>query len=121
MIRSVILLTFGSVLLLLAIRSLRAQRLKERYAILFFFTGLPFMVLAIWPDGILFLGDLLRIEKAATMVLCLGAFVILVLFMLLSIVSVQDRRIATLSQMVAILMERQAAAETGDSSPEHTR
>lgn len=107
MIRTLVLLFLGGALLLMAIRSLRAMRLKERYALIFFFTGLPFVVLAYWPDGIVFLVDLLEIEKATLMVLTLAVFLILMLFKLLAVVSVQERKITALTQTVAILMEKQ--------------
>lgn len=107
MIRTIFLLTLGCMLLLMAVRSLRAMRLKERYALIFFFTGLPFVILAYWPDGIVFLVETLEIEKPTLMVLALAVFLILMLFKLLAVVSVQDRKITALTQTVAILMEKQ--------------
>ena len=107
MIRTMVLLFLGGMLFLMAIRSLRAMRLKERYALIFFFTGLPFVVLAYWPDGIVFLVDTLEIEKPTLMVLALATFVILLFFKMLAVISVQERRITALTQMVAILMEKQ--------------
>ncbi len=120
MIRSLFLLIVGGSLLLMALRSLRAMRLKERYALLFFLTGLPFLVLAVWPDGIVFLERTLGIEKPTIMVLCLAAFVLMVLFQLLSIVSVQDRQIATLTQIVAIL-EQDRPVPTPTDPKTHTK
>ena len=113
--RTAILLLFGTALLFFAVRSLRNQRLKERYAILMFFTGLPFLVLGVWPDGIVFLSETLDIEKPATMVLGLGVFVLLIVFKLLSIVSVQERKIQDLSQLIAILMAEQRREERSGS------
>ena len=107
MIRTIVLLTLGCMLLLMAVRSLRAMRLKERYALIFFFTGLPFVILAYWPDGIVFLVETLEIEKPTLMVLALATFLILMLFKLLAVVSVQDRKITALTQTVAILMEKE--------------
>ena len=107
MIRTCILILFGGTLLVMAIRSLRRQELKERYAILFMLTGLPFLVLAAWPDGVVFLSETLSIEKPTIITLSVTAFVLLVLFQLLSIVSIQDRRIAKLSQLIAIMMEKE--------------
>lgn len=107
MIRTIVLLALGSMLLLGAIRSLRAMRLKERYALILFFTGLPFVVLAYWPDGIVFLVETLEIEKPTLMVLALAVFLLMMLFKLLAVVSVQERRITALTQTVAILMEKQ--------------
>jgi len=104
-IRNGILLVFGIGLLLLAVRSLRAQRLKERYVVLLIFTGLPFLTLAIWPDALALTAQWMGMTYHTLMVLCLAAFLILVIFELLSIVSVQERRIATLAQQVALLMQ----------------
>ena len=126
MIRTAILLGYGILVIGLALRSLRAQRLKERYVLLFVLIGLPFLVLAVWPDGIVWLSELLGMEKHTTMVLCLAGFLILVIFELLSIVSVQERRIAALAQHVGILDEehrrqvKRTAEQTdpGDAQPD---
>lgn len=115
--RTVLLIAFGLTLLWKTYASLRAHRLKERYVLLFFFTGLPFLILALWPDGIVFLSKMLSIEKPALMVLGLGAFMILLIFELLSIVSQQDRKIATLAQTVGILMEREGLVDRGENGP----
>lgn len=125
-IRTLILLLVAGVLVFLTLRSLRAQRLKERYVLLFLITGLPFLVLALWPDGIVFMSELLEIEKPTLLVLCVAVYFMLTTFELLSLVSVQDRKIGALGQMVGILMaERQrshkpenAASDTVDEPQE---
>lgn len=114
LIRPIILLAFGGLLLFLAVRSLRAQRLKERYVLLFLAVGAPFLLLALWPDGIVWLSRTLSIEKPTVMVLALAMFLILMIFELLSIVSVQERKISTLSQMVGLLMEKQGMTQRGE-------
>lgn len=116
LIRPIILLAFGGLLLFLAVRSLRAQRLKERYVLLFLAVGAPFLLLALWPDGIVWLSRTLSIEKPTVMVLALAMFLILMIFELLSIVSVQERKISTLSQMVGLLMEKQGMTQRGEQS-----
>ena len=103
MTRSIILLLFGIAVFYLAIRSLRAHRLKERYVLLLILVGSPFVVLSFWPDAIVWISDRLSIEKPTVLVMALAAFVVLIVFELLSIVSVQERKIATLSQMVGLL------------------
>lgn len=118
MIRTIALLALGGMLLLMALRSLRAMRLKERYALILFFTGLPFVVLAYWPDGIVFLEKHLEIEKPTLMVLVLATFVILMLFKLLAVVSVQERKITALTQMVAILSEKQGLSRPRKFPPD---
>ena len=106
-IRSLILVIFGGSLLLLAVRRLKRFRLKERFALLFMLLGLPFLVLAVWPGGVEFLARVSGIEQKTVMLLCVSVFVFLIIFELLTIVSVQDRKITTLAQMVGILMENQ--------------
>ena len=106
MIRSIILLVFGGLVVWLAIRSLRAQRLKERYVLLLIFVGLPFVLLAFWPDAIVTISEKLQIEKPTVLVLALAAYVVLVNFELLSIVSVQERKIAALTQIVALMTKQ---------------
>jgi len=114
--RTAILALYGGMLLILAVRSLRAQRLKERYVLLLVFMGLPFLALAVWPDALGWAAQMLDMTYHTLMVLCLTGFLILVIFELLSIVSVQERRIASLAQMVAILMEQR---ERSDRSQPH--
>lgn len=109
--RTLILLAVAAVLVGLTLRSLRAQRLKERHVLLFLLTGLPFLVLAFWPDGIVFLSDLLEIEKPTLLVLIVATYFLLTTFELLSIVSVQDRKIATLGQWVGILLQEREARQ----------
>lgn len=108
MIRTVILALFGGMLLLMSLRSLRAHRLQERYVLLFIATGLPFIILAAWPDGIVLVSTTLGIERHTIQDFTLGAFSILLFLKLFSIISVQQRRIAELAQHVAILREEQS-------------
>ena len=100
--RTAILLGVAIVITALTFRSLRAHRLKERYVLLFLFTGLPFLVLAIWPDGVLFLQNTLEIEKPTLLTLFVAIYFLLTTFLLLSIVSVQERKIDQLAQIIAI-------------------
>jgi hypothetical protein len=109
----IILLLFGLTILTMAVRRLRAYRLKERHMLLFAFTGLPFLVLAIWPSGVGWLAEKLHIEYHTVSVLCVAAFLIVMIFELLTIVSLQDRKISTLAQMVGILMEKHGMSERG--------
>ena len=98
MIKSLILLVLGGSLFTLAVRRLRQYKLRERYALVFLLLGLPFAVLAAWPNA----------------------------FELLTIVSLQDQKITTLAQCVGILMEKQKLAEPEhtpglESGPERPR
>jgi hypothetical protein len=113
-IQQVFLATFGTLLLLLAVRRLRTYRLKERYALLFLLIGLPFVGLAFWPDAVGWMAKQLHIQYNTFSLICVSVFLFLVVFELLTIVSMQDQKINALAQLVAILMEKQKLAE-----PEH--
>jgi hypothetical protein len=109
----IILVVFGLAILTVAVRRLRSYRLKERHMLLFTFTGLPFLVLAIWPKAVGWLAEKLSIQYPTVSVLCLTAFLILMVFELLTIVSLQDRRISTLAQIVGIMMEKHGMSDRG--------
>ena len=115
MLKSLILLLIGGSLFILAVRRLRQYKLRERYALVFLLLGLPFAVLAAWPNAIGYLADLLDIHYQTVTLLCVTGFLTVMVFELLTIVSLQDQKITTLAQLVGILMEKQKLAE-----PEHT-
>jgi hypothetical protein len=113
MIRTFILLIFGGLLLWKAMRNLRRQKLKEKYALLFAGCALPFVTLAVWPDGIVAVSEFLEIEKPTLLVMSLSIFVLLMIFELLKIVSVQDRKITTLAQEAALLRDELKKVKAG--------
>ena len=103
---TLILLAIGNTLLLMAIRSLRVHRLKERHALLFVAVGVPFLALAVWPDAIGWLSGRLGIEYQTVLLLAVTTFFLVLSFNILSIVSIQERRITCLAQMVAIMAQK---------------
>ena len=103
---TLILLAIGAILLLMAIRSLRAQRLKERHALLFALVGVPFLALAAWPNAVGWVASRLGIEYQTVLLVVVTTFFLVMNFKLLSIVSVQERRIACMAQLLAILTQR---------------
>ena len=111
LIRSAILTLLGGTLLILAVARCGATSSRSAYALLFGLSGLPFLVLAFWPGAILLLGQLLHMEYFTVMLLCVSTFLILMVFELLTIVSQQDQRIATLAQTMGIVQERQKELE----------
>lgn len=118
--RNLIVLAMGATILLMAVRSLRAGRLKERYALIFVLTGLPFLLLALWRDAVGYLADLLDIDYRTLALIGVTTFFMLMIFKLLSIVSVQERRITTLAQNMSILMQKQGITDpsVGDNEPD---
>ncbi len=115
LLRNLIVLALGASILFMAVRSLRAERLKERYALIFAITGLPFLVLALWRDGLGHLANFLQIDYRTLALIGVTTFFMLMTFKLLSIVSVQERRITTLAQHVGILMHKQGLADPDET------
>lgn len=107
MFKTLIPLVFGISLLLLAVRRLSQYRLKERYTLLFFFIAAPMFALALWPDAVAYIAHRLHIEYGTVALLGVTALFSILILELLSIVSVQDRKINALAQLVGILMQRQ--------------
>ena len=116
--RNIIVLVIGATILLLAVRSLRAGRLKERYVLIFALTGLPFLVLALWRDALGYIANLLDIDYRTLALIGVTMFFMLMIFKLLSIVSVQERRITTLAQHVGVLMQKQGLDAMPDDDAE---
>lgn len=112
--RNLIVLTIGATILFMAVRSLRADRLKERYALIFFLTGIPFLALALWRDAVGFIADKLDIDYRTLALIAVTTFFMLMIFKLLSIVSVQERKITSLAQHVGILLEKQGITHLPD-------
>ncbi len=113
---TLVLLAIGNMLLLVAIRSLRLQRLKVRYALLFLFLGPPFFALAAWPDAVGSLAAILGIEYQTVLLLTVTTFFLFMNFTLLSIVSSQEQRITCLAQKVGILEHTQRSDMARESS-----
>jgi hypothetical protein len=115
MLKSLILLLLGGGVLLLAVLRLRRYRLKERYALIFLLLGLPFFALAAWPNAVGTIAQFLDMDYRTVTLLGVATVLALMVFELLTIVSVQDQKITALAQLVGILMEKQKLAE-----PEHS-
>ena len=80
MVRSLFLVAFGGILLLLAIRRLRTYRLKERYALLFVLIGLPFVALAFCPQAVGWMADRLGLQYHVLALICVSVFLFLIVF-----------------------------------------
>lgn len=106
LLKSLILLGFGATMLLLALYRLRTYRLKERYALMLCLVGAPFLVLAFWQNAVGNIAEMLGIQYTTFSLLCVTAFLFVMIIELLTIVSVQEQKINTLSQMVGLLMEK---------------
>lgn len=112
--RTVILLIIALFLLFSAARRMRRMRLKERHAIVLMLTAIPFLLLAIWPDLIGRASLWLDIHYTTVLLGGVSLFFLLIILELLSIVSVMERKITTLAQMVSILNEKQGLVPRED-------
>ena len=110
---TLILLAIGNMLLLMAIRSLRAQRPPARHAPAFAAAGVPVLGPGTWPDGIGWTWRPLGREYQTVLLLAVTTFFLVVNFNLLSIVSVQERRIVCLAQMVAMMAQKLHVGSAG--------
>jgi hypothetical protein len=99
--KAAILLIFGFTVLLVAVRRLRVYSLKERHALIFLFLGVPFLVLAVWQDAIGWLAARMGIAYQTVSLMCVAAFLLVMVFELLTVVSLQDRKISTLARSSA--------------------
>lgn len=111
LLKSAILLAFGLTVLLVALYRLRRYRLKERYALMLMLIGAPFFVLAVWQDAVGVIAEAMGIQYTTFSLLCVTAFLFVMIFELLTIVSIQEQKINTLSQMVGLLMEKRPPEE----------
>ncbi len=114
--RTVILLVIALYLLVSAARRMRRLQLKERHAIVLMLTAVPFLVLAIWPDLIGRASLWLNIHYTTVLLGAVSLFFLLIILELLSIVSVLERKVSTLAQMVSILNEKQGLVPRGDDA-----
>ena len=99
----------GSLLLLLIVLELiRGRRLKERYALLWLFTGLVLLVLSLWRGGLNTIADWLGVGTYPPAILFAAAimFVIAVLLHYSTVLSKLTDENVVLAQELALLRER---------------
>lgn len=117
------LLLFATALMWAALRRLKQFRLKERYALIFLLSSVPFLALAVNPDLIRLAAVQLGIDYRTLQLMAVTAFLVFVVIELLTIVSVQERRITRLAQQVAMLdqwqHQREGEATGGEPSATH--
>jgi hypothetical protein len=78
---------------------------------LFLVLGLPFLLLAFRPTAVGWVAAHLDIQYNTLSLIGVSVFLFLIVFELLTIVSVQDQKINALTQLVAIMMEKQNLAD----------
>lgn len=115
----VIAIVGASGLLLVVLELVRRRALLERYALLWLFSALVLLVLAVWRGGLERVADVLGIAEAPNALFFLGFAAVLVLLLHFSVaVSRLADQSKILAQRVALLEERTRAPEReGEREP----
>jgi hypothetical protein len=112
-----------ALLLLIVLELVRQRRFLERYALLWLFSALVLLGLAIWRDALEAIADALGIIYPPNALFVIaGGFVLVLLLHFSLAVSRLSEQSKVLAQRQALLEERQrqveARVESGSSSPE---
>jgi hypothetical protein len=106
-------------LLLLILELVRQRRLLERYALLWLFSSIVLLGLAIWNDALTTLSNAIGVATPSNALFLIAFGFVLVLLLHFSIaVSRQADQTKILAQRLAILEERHRAADSADSAPD---
>lgn len=109
----------GSVVIFLFILELiRKKKIKEQYSLLWFFSGLAFIILAVWRDALQWLAHIMGIAyppAALLLILVIAIFLILIQFSV--IISKLSDKNDRLIQEVALLKERVDSGSFGKKEP----
>ena len=113
----------ASALLLLAILELvRQRRLLERYALLWLFSSLVLLGLAVWKDVLETLAEAIGVfyPPNALFLIAFGFVLVLLLHFSLAVSRLSDQT-KLLAQRLSLLEERQRAAHRSDADAERDR
>jgi hypothetical protein len=120
----------SAVLLLVILELVRQRRLLERYALLWLFSSLVLLALAIWNDALTTISDAIGIATPsnALFLIAFGFVLVLLLHFSLAVSRLSDQS-KVLAQKLAILEERERQAagsleDAGDAEyagSEHSR
>jgi hypothetical protein len=107
-------------LLFVVLELVRRKRFLERYALLWLFSALVLLGLAIWRDFLSTLSDAVGIAYPpnALFLIAFGFVLVLLLHFSVAVSKLSDQT-KVLAQRLALLEERQQAAEGEAAAPEH--
>ncbi len=121
----IILIVGTSVFFVYIINMVRLRRLELRYTLLWLFTSVSFIVMAIFPGIIEWIAQILHIKEPVNALFLITLFfLILIIFSLTVAIGVKSRSITTLTQEIGIMklqmselgaaiLEKERAGETG--------
>jgi hypothetical protein len=104
-------------LLLVILEMVRQRRLLERYALLWLFSALVLLALAVWRDFLETIANTIGIiyPPNALFVIAFGFVLVLLLHFSIAVSRLADQS-KVLAQRVALLEQRQRSAEEGSES-----
>ena len=86
------------------INMVRLRRLELKYTLLWLFTSMSFIIMAIFPGIIIWIADLLHIKEPVNALFLITLFfLILIIFSLTVAIAVKSRSITTLTQEIGII------------------
>ena len=95
------------IFLLMVLDSVRRQRLREAYALIWIFLAVGMILISLWTDILKFISDILGIlYPPATLFLLLVVGILLLLFQYSIVISMHHERILRLTQEIALLKEK---------------
>ena len=95
------------IFLLMVLDSVRRQRLREAYALIWIFLAVGMILISLWTDILKFISDILGIlYPPATLFLLLLVGILLLLFQYSIVISMHHERILRLTQEIALLKEK---------------
>ena len=95
------------IFLLMVLDSVRRQRLREAYALIWIFLAVGMILISLWSDILKFISDILGIlYPPATLFLLLLVGILLLLFQYSIVISMHHERILRLTQEIALLKEK---------------
>ena len=95
------------IFLLMVLDSVRRQRLREAYALIWIFLAVGMILISLWTDILKLISDILGIlYPPATLFLLLLVGILLLLFQYSIVISMHHERILRLTQEIALLKEK---------------
>lgn len=86
------------------INMVRLRKLELKYTLLWLFTSVSFIIMAIFPGIIVWIADLLHIKEPVNALFLITLFfLILIIFSLTVAIAVKSRSITTLTQEIGII------------------
>lgn len=110
-----------AVFFIIVLSLLKRKRLALKYTLLWFFTAVALLILAIFPQILMVVANLVGIQTGMnTLYVFLIAFIMMILMSITSIVSVQTERIRKLAEANALLERRVRELEAQHSQADET-